>query len=257
MPTVHLVGTGPGDPDLLTVKAMRLLKQADAVVYDRLVGEGVMALVPAGAARIYVGKATGQHHMSQDEINELLFRMARPERVVARLKGGDPFIFGRGAEEALYLRARGVRVEVVPGITAASGCCNAIGVPLTHRGYASGVHVITGHCSGDQPLNFDWPCLADPKTTLVVYMGLANLAEIVHQLMAHGLPGSTPAVAVANGTLPNQDICRGTLADLPVRLTMAGMASPALIVIGKVVSLMDQLAPDRLFDLGFEQVGHA
>ena len=257
MPKVYLIGAGPGDPDLLTVKAARLLRSADAVVYDRLVGDGVMELVPAGAARIYVGKEPGRHHMAQDEINELLFRTARPGRMVVRLKGGDPFVFGRGSEEAIYLRERGVAVEIVPGITAASGCCSAIGVPLTHRGYATGFRIITGHCRADHPLDYDWRCLADPKTTLVVYMGAANIDEIAHQLMAHGLPGSTPTAAIANGTLPEQEIVWATLADLPLRLQAAALPSPVMIVIGKVVALMDELTLANLPDRVLEQVGHA
>ncbi len=257
MPKVYLVGAGPGDPELLTMKATRLLQNADAVVYDRLVGDGIMDLVPQGAARIYVGKEPGRHHMAQDEINEILYRTARPGRTVVRLKGGDPFIFGRGSEEALYLRTRGVNVEIVPGITAASGCCSAVGVPLTHRGYATGFRIITGHCGGDLPLDYDWRCLADPKTTLVVYMGSSNLPEIAHQLMAHGLSGSTPAAAIASGTLPEQKICRGTLADLSGRLDRADLPSPVLIVIGKVVALMDELAPEELFEFALEHAGHA
>ena len=257
MPKVYLIGAGPGDPDLLTVKAARLLRTAEAVVYDRLVGEGVMDLVSAGAARVYVGKEPGRHHMKQDEINELLYRTARPGRMVVRLKGGDPFVFGRGSEEALYLRERGVAVEIVPGITAASGCCSAIGVPLTHRGYATGFRIITGHCRADRPLDYDWGCLADPKTTLVVYMGFSNLPEIAHQLMAYGLPGSTPAAAVANGTLPEQEIVRGTLANLPDRLEIAALPSPVMIVIGKVVALMDELVLAEIPDRVLEQVGHA
>lgn len=257
MPKVYLIGAGPGDPDLLTVKAARLLQTADAVVYDRLVSDGVMELVPAGAARIYVGKEPGCHHMTQDEINELLFRTTRPGRMVVRLKGGDPFVFGRGSEEALYLRERGVDVEIVPGITAASGCCSAIGVPLTHRGFATGFRIITGHCRADHPLDYDWGCLADPKTTLVVYMGAANLDEIARQLMAHGLPGSTPAVAIANGTLPEQEILRGTLTDLPLQFQAAALPSPVMIVIGQVVTLMDELMLSGIPDLAFEQVGHA
>jgi uroporphyrin-III C-methyltransferase/precorrin-2 dehydrogenase/sirohydrochlorin ferrochelatase/uroporphyrin-III C-methyltransferase len=257
MPKVYLIGAGPGDPDLLTIKAARLLQMADAVVYDRLVGDGVIDLVPAGAARIYVGKEPGCHHMAQDEINELLYRTARPGRTVVRLKGGDPFVFGRGSEEALYLRERGVAVEIVPGVTAASGCCSAVGIPLTHRGYATGFRIITGHCRSDRPLDYDWRCLADPKTTLVVYMGAANLPEIAYQLMAHGLPASTPTAAIANGTLPDQEIVRARLAELPTELEAAALPSPVLIVIGQVVTLMDELALSGIPDLVFEQVGHA
>ncbi len=238
MPMVYLVGAGPGDPDLLTVKARRLLEQADVVVYDRLVGEGVLALVPKGAARIYVGKAAGAHHLGQDEINELLVRAAKPGRTVVRLKGGDPFIFGRGSEEAIYLRERGVRVEVVPGITAASGCCSALGVPLTHRGLASGFRIVTGHAKADEPLALDWRGLADPDTTLVVYMGLAHLPEIAAQLIEHGLPAGTPTLAIERGTTAAQRFCQASLADLPAAVATAGLAAPALIVIGRVVSLM-------------------
>lgn len=257
MPKVYLIGAGPGDPDLLTVKAARLLQMADAVVYDRLVSDGVLDLVPAGAARVYVGKEPGQHHLKQDEINDVLYRAARPGRMVVRLKGGDPFVFGRGSEEALYLRERGVAVEIVPGITAASGCCSAIGVPLTHRGYATGFRIITGHCRADRPLDYEWGCLADPMTTLVVYMGAANLDEIAHQLVAHGLDPSTPAAAIANGTLPEQEIVRGTLANLSQRLEITALPSPIMIVIGKVVELMDELALSGVPELALEQVGHA
>ena len=257
MPKVYLIGAGPGDPDLLTVKAARLLQTAEAVVYDRLVGDGVLDLVPPGAARVYVGKEPGRHHMKQNEINELLYRTARPGRMVVRLKGGDPFVFGRGSEEALYLRERGVAVEIVPGITAASGCCSAIGVPLTHRGYATGFRIITGHCRADRPFDYDWGCLADPKTTLVVYMGAANLDEISHQLMVHGLDASTPTAAIANGTLPEQEIIRGTLANLPHRLEIAALPSPIMIVIGKVVGLMDELALADMPERVLETVGHA
>jgi uroporphyrin-III C-methyltransferase/precorrin-2 dehydrogenase/sirohydrochlorin ferrochelatase/uroporphyrin-III C-methyltransferase len=236
---VYLVGAGPGDPDLLTLKAARLLRQADVVVYDRLVAAEILALVPPGAARINAGKANGRHTMTQDAINELLLRLAESGRQVVRLKGGDPFIFGRGSEEADYLARHGVACEVVPGITAAAGCAAELGIPLTHRGLANGVRFVTGHCHGGA-LDLNWQSLADPDTTLVVYMGLANLAEIGEQLIAAGLAPGTPALAVANGTTPRRMVCRGTLADLASKAAAAGLPSPALIVIGRVVSLAEQ-----------------
>lgn len=243
---VYLVGAGPGDPELLTVKAARLLREADAVVYDRLISPDVMELVPTGAMRIYVGKANRQHTMSQGEINELLARLARTGRRVVRLKGGDPFIFGRGSEEAEYLARRGIPFEVVPGVTAAAGCAAAVGIPLTHRGLATGVRFVTGHCREDADLDLNWPCLADPDTTIVAYMALANLPQISRELIAAGLSPSTPAAAIASGTLPNQKLCRATLVELPAKVAAAGLKPPVLTVIGRVAALADVLdvAPD-------------
>ena len=241
-PWVYLVGAGPGDPDLLTRKAERLLRQADAVVYDRLVGEAVLDLVPPGATRLYVGKASGAHHLKQAEINELLVRLARPGRTVVRLKGGDPFIFGRGCEEVEHLRAHGVPHEVVPGVTAASGCAAAVGIPLTHRGLAHSVRFITGHCRNDQELELDWAGLADPATTLVVYMGLANVDRICGRLIDHGLSASIPVAAIENGTTPGQRAYRTTLGELPVTLLRGGFRAPVLIVIGRVVEVAGSLA---------------
>jgi uroporphyrin-III C-methyltransferase/precorrin-2 dehydrogenase/sirohydrochlorin ferrochelatase/uroporphyrin-III C-methyltransferase len=244
-PKVHLVGAGPGDPELLTVKAMRLIGEADVVVYDRLVAPAVMALVPKGATRIFVGKSTSNHTLQQDEINELLVRLAVPGRCVVRLKGGDPFTFGRGGEEAEYLIAHGVECEVVPGITAAAGCAAEFGIPLTHRGLATGLRFVTGHCRQDEALDLNWASLADPDTTLVVYMGLGNLAEIAAKLIAAGLPEETPAAAIANGTTPQRRICRTTLAELPTSVAQAKLESPVLLVIGHVAGLADVLAPQR------------
>ena len=237
-PWVYLVGAGPGDPDLLTLKAARLLQRADAIVYDRLVGEGVLDLVPRGATRIYVGKSPAAHHLSQAEINELLVRLGRPGRVVVRLKGGDPFIFGRGCEEAAHLAQHGVPFEVVPGITAASGCAAAAGIPLTHRGHATGVRFLTGHCQDGAGLHLNWASLADPDTTLVVYMGLAHLPEISARLIEAGLPAHTPAAAIASGTTARQRVLRTTLARLPEQVTAAAFGTPVLIVIGRVVAAM-------------------
>lgn len=247
-PWVYLVGAGPGDPELLTIKAERALKRADAVVYDRLVGERILDLVPRGATRIYVGKASKAHHLCQDEINELLLRLARPGRVVVRLKGGDPFIFGRGSEEAAHLARHGIPFAVVPGITAAAGCAAAAGIPLTHRGLATSVRFVTGHCRAGSGLDLNWESLADPDTTLVIYMGLANLAEIGRRLIAAGLPADTPAAAIANGTMQAQSVCRAPLAELPTAVAEVGLAAPVLIVVGRVVTAMDWCAPALAFD---------
>ncbi|MHA1113559.1 MAG: uroporphyrinogen-III C-methyltransferase [Alphaproteobacteria bacterium] len=246
---VYLVGAGPGDPELLTVKAQRLLREAEVVVYDRLVSPAILEILPRGAARIYVGKAPDAHHMPQDKINTLLVKLARTGRRVVRLKGGDPFIFGRGSEEAEILARHGVPFEVVPGITAASGCTAALGIPLTHRGLASGVRFVTGHCRGGRELDFDWPSLADPDTTLVVYMGLSNLPEISRRLIDAGLPAETPVAAIANGTTKRQKVCRTTLGDMPETVRDAGLGAPVLTVIGRVVALAEEWGLDLYADL--------
>jgi uroporphyrin-III C-methyltransferase/precorrin-2 dehydrogenase/sirohydrochlorin ferrochelatase/uroporphyrin-III C-methyltransferase len=238
--TVYLVGAGPGDPDLLTVKAARLLVQADIVVFDRLVSPAILDLIPPGAPRIYAGKASADHHMPQSEINALLVTLAASKSVVVRLKGGDPFIFGRGSEEAIHLAEHGVRFEIIPGISAASGCSAYLGVPLTHRGLATGVRFVTGHTQDDQ-LDFDWEQLADPDTTLVVYMGLANLGEIAARLIAAGLPATTPIAAVERGTTPRQRHCIATLETAVEAITAAKIGPPCLIVIGKVAGLAGTL----------------
>jgi len=238
--TVYLVGAGPGDPELLTLKAHRLLNEADVVVYDRLVSAGVLDLVPPGASRIFVGKAANRHTMVQAEINKLLVKLAHAGRTVVRLKGGDPFVFGRGSEEADVLVSHGIPFEVVPGITAASGCTAALGIPLTHRGLATGVRFVTGHCRGDQPLDLNWASLADPETTLVVYMGLAHLERISRQLILHGLPADTPAVAIANGTTAGQRVCRAGLGDIAEAVAAVDLTPPVLTVIGRTVGLADR-----------------
>ena len=238
---VYLVGAGPGDPELLTVKALRLIEQADVVVYDRLVATGVLQLIPEGISRINVGKASGHHRMSQDEINELLLRLARAGRCVVRLKGGDPFIFGRGSEEALYLRRGGVPFEVVPGITAATACTSYAGVPLTHRGMSRGVRLVTGHLRDDEDIDLDWRALSDPESTLVIYMGLANLERISKRLIQAGLNPDMPALAVQNGTLPEQRRVLGVLRNLPARVAAQGMQAPLLIIVGPTVGLAEEL----------------
>jgi len=238
--SVYLVGAGPGDPELLTVRARRLLDEAEVVVYDRLVSDEIMALIAPGTARISVGKQPGNHPIPQAEINRLLVVLARSGRKVVRLKSGDPYTFGRGSEEAEVLAAEGIEFEVVPGITSASGCAAAIGVPLTHRGLAGGVRYVTGHCRGDLELDLDWRGLADPDTTLVLYMASAHICQIAVRLIAEGLPESTPAAAIANGTRPDQEVMIATLGEIAEAATV--FEGPVLFLIGKVVGLADVLA---------------
>jgi uroporphyrin-III C-methyltransferase/precorrin-2 dehydrogenase/sirohydrochlorin ferrochelatase/uroporphyrin-III C-methyltransferase len=241
MGRVALVGAGPGDPELLTVKALRLIGEAEVVVFDRLVSPEVLALIPPGTSRVYAGKAMGDHALVQDEINELLVGLARSGRRVVRLKGGDPLVFGRGSEEALHLARQGIPFEVVPGISSASGCATYAGIPLTHRGLATGVQFVTGHARDGRPLDHDWKKLADPATTLVFYMGLTSLPVIARELMAAGLPAETPAAAIENGTTQRQRRVLGTLATLPSAVGEARLKAPTLIVIGRVVALANML----------------
>ena len=236
---VYLVGTGPGDPELLTVKAHRLIQNADVVIYDRLVSDAILDQIPAGVSQIYVGKKTGNHTLPQDEINQLLLNLAESERTVVRLKGGDPFIFGRGSEEAVLLAKHGIKFEVVPGITAASACTTYAGIPLTHRGLAHGVQIVTGHSQLDKPLELDWKALADANKTVVIYMGFANRELISNKLIEAGLDKNTPAAAIQNGTTAQQARVITTLSKLTEDTTM--LQAPVIFVIGKVVSLADQL----------------
>jgi len=238
---VYLVGAGPGDPDLLTVKALRLVQNADVVVYDRLVSDEVLALIPAGVTRIYAGKAPGRHHMPQQQISDLLVQLGRGGYQVVRLKGGDPFIFGRGSEEATTLARHHVPFEVVPGITAAAACTAYAGIPLSHRGLANDIHFITGHCRDDQPLELDWKRLADPQATLAIYMGMANLPQLCRELEAAGLPADTPAAAIENGTTRRQRRLLSRLSDLPRAANEFALRSPAMLVIGRVVELAQVL----------------
>ncbi len=234
---VFLVGAGPGDPDLLTLKACRLLQAAEAVVYDRLVSAAILDLVPRGATRIDAGKQPHHHPVPQDEINETLIRLARAGRTVVRLKGGDPFLFGRGGEEACALAAAGIRFEVVPGVTSAQACAANLVLPLTHRDLSQGVHYITGHCRAGAELAFDWDGLAEPRTTLVVYMGLANIGKIAGRLIAHGRDPATPVLAVSRGTLPDERHIISTLANIGTDVRRTVLASPTLFIVGDVVRL--------------------
>lgn len=240
--TVYLVGAGPGDPELLTVRALRLLQSGKVIVYDRLVSPAILELVPEGVQRIFVGKSAGCHVLRQEEINHLLVRLARAGHDVVRLKGGDPFIFGRGAEEALALRRAGVRFEVVPGITAALGCSAYAGIPLTHRDLATGVRFVTGHLKDGAPEPLDWAGMADDRTTLVVYMGVAQMPLIRDQLQAAGRAGSTPVALIERGTTASQRVVSTCLADMVEAVQHAGMSPPVLTVIGEVASLARELA---------------
>lgn len=242
---VFLVGAGPGDPELLTLKAVRLIGRAEVVVHDRLVSAEVLSLAPASARRISVGKEPRRHPVPQDQINDMLVSLARQGLTVVRLKGGDPYIFGRGGEEIECLKADGIPFEVVPGITAAQGCSAATGVPLTHRGLATGVRYVTGHCRADLPLNLDWAGMADPETTLVVYMGAANIAEISDKLIAYGMPGDLPVLAVNNGTTPAERRLVARLGDIAARVRDVAFDGPVLFVVGRVVSLYEE-CPDAL-----------
>ncbi len=234
---VYLIGAGPGDPDLLTVKAARLIAEADVVVYDRLVSTEIRRLIRPGATQIFAGKIARKHYMPQPEINALLVKLALAGHRVIRLKGGDPFLFGRGGEEAEHLAAHGIPFEIVPGITSASGCAAYAGIPLTHRGLAHSVRYVTGHSMNDAPLELDWAGLADPETTLVIYMGRTNARKIADELIAHGLPAETPAAAIVNGTRPDQQALTTTLAKLPEIIERLDLAAPTLLVIGRVVAL--------------------
>ncbi len=239
---VMLVGAGPGDPDLLTVKAHRLLSTVDVIVYDRLVAKAVLELIPAGTERIFAGKRASNHYMPQEDINSLLVDVARTGKRVMRLKGGDPFVFGRGGEEALYLVEHGIPFEVVPGITSSAGCAAYAGIPLTHRGMAHGVRFVTGHTKGNEPLDLDWQSLADPDTTLVVYMGLSNAAEISKQLIDHGMPKDLPTAILNLGTRPKQRTVITTLEELAEVVSTSNIKGATLFVVGHVVRLSEQLS---------------
>jgi uroporphyrin-III C-methyltransferase len=239
--TVYLVGAGPGDPELLTLRAANLLTQAHVVVYDHLVTPAILDLASARARRIYAGKERGHHALPQPDLNLLLVELAQAGNVVVRLKGGDPYVFGRGGEEAEVLSMHGVPFEVVPGITAASGVAAYAGIPLTHRSHAQACVFVTGHLK-DGSMALDWPALARPRQTVVIYMGLLGLPTLCRELIAHGLPRDWPAAIVTQGTRAQQRTVTGTLTTLPELATAARLKAPTLIIVGEVVKLQQRLA---------------
>lgn len=237
---VSLVGAGPGDPDLLTLRALRRIQLADVIVYDRLVSKPVLALCNPNAEFVYAGKAKANHAMPQNSINALLVELAQSHNSVVRLKGGDPFIFGRGGEEIETLADEKVEFEVVPGITAASGCAAFSGIPLTHRDHAQSCIFVTGHLR-DGEINLNWKELTDPQQTIVVYMGLTGLDRICEALIQHGRSANTPAALIEQGTKPEQRVLSATLSDLPQVVANARVIAPTLLIIGGVVSLREKL----------------
>jgi uroporphyrin-III C-methyltransferase / precorrin-2 dehydrogenase / sirohydrochlorin ferrochelatase len=237
---VSLVGAGPGDPELLTLKALRVMQQAGVVLYDHLVAPALMDFVRRDAERIYVGKEKDRHALGQQEINALMVRLAREGKRVVRLKGGDPFIFGRGGEEIEALAAQGVAFEVVPGVTAAAGAAAYAGIPLTHRDHAQTCVFATGHLK-DGTVQLDWQALVRPRQTIAVYMGVGGLAGICAGLVAHGMDPEMPAALVEKATLPAQRVVEGTLRSLPALVAAAALQPPALLIVGEVVRLRARL----------------
>ena len=236
---VHIVGAGPGDPELLTLKALRLLQTADVILYDRLVSDEILALARRDAERVYVGKAKARHAAPQSEIESKMIALARDGKTVVRLKGGDPFVFGRGGEELDAVRKAGIDAFVTPGITAATGGAAAAGMALTHRDFSQSVTFVTGHAKDDKDPELDWAALAALKNTLVVYMGVGKAASIAANLVRHGRAPSTPVAVIENATRSDQLIVKGALGELPALIAAGGVKGPALIVIGEVAALAD------------------
>lgn len=238
---VYLVGAGPGDPDLLTFRALRLLQQAEVIIYDRLVSEEILDLARRDADLVYVGKERDKHTLPQEDINQMLVRIAKKGRRVLRLKGGDPFIFGRGGEEIETLMEEGIPFQVVPGITAASGAASYGGIPLTHRDYAQSALFVTGHLK-DGTMNLNWNALVQPRQTVVVYMGLLGVKTLCEKLIEHGLSGDTPMALVQQATTANQKVLIASVASMHEKMQGAGIKPPTLIIIGEVVQLHEKLA---------------
>jgi len=237
---VFLVGTGPGDPDLLTFRALRLMQRADVVLHDRLIGPRILNLVRRDAERIYVGKEPDSHTVSQDDITQMLVRLALEGKRVLRLKGGDPFIFGRGGEEIEELARRGIPFQVVPGITAAAGCAAYAGIPLTHRDHAQACVFVTGH-GKDGRVSLNWEALIQPRQTVAIYMGLSTLAAVMEDFIAHGADPVMPTAVIDNGTRRRQRVVVGTIADIAAKTAEANLKGPAMIIVGTVVTLADRL----------------
>jgi len=234
---IVLVGAGPGDPELLTIRALRMIQTADVVVYDRLVSDEILALIPDDVERVFVGKFPGRHTLKQDEINALLVDLGNQHDLVVRLKGGDPFVFGRGSEEAEFMLKNNIDFDVVPGITAAAGCGAAARIPLTHRGVARSVRFITGHHKEDQSLDVDWTSLSDPEMTVVIYMGLGTVETIVSEMTKAGRDAMTPAAIVEKGATAHQRIAFTTLGDLALTVQQGDFQPPSLFIIGHVVDI--------------------
>jgi len=242
---VALVGSGPGDPELLTLRALRLIQEADIVVYDKLVSEAIMEMVPSETDRIFVGKTANDHTLPQEEINTLLVRLSKENKRVVRLKGGDPYIFGRGGEEIQVLLSADVPCRVVPGITAASGCATYAGIPLTHRDHAQSCTFVTGHLKSGN-LVLPWENLARPNQTVVFYMGLQSIEVINRELQAHGMSGDTPAALVEQGTTPNQRVFIATLNTLQQKVEDKNIQTPTLIIIGTVVNAFSEQQKENI-----------
>ncbi len=245
---VALVGAGPGDPDLLTLQAFRMISQGDVIIYDRLVSKEIMALVPQDAELVYVGKKQAEHRVPQDGINQLLVDHAKSGKRVVRLKGGDPFVFGRGGEEAQFLLKNDVACHIVPGMTAASACTSYAGIPLTHRNISRSCTFITGHVQEDGELDIPWNALSDEKQTVVFYMGVKTLPTIIEQLEKAGRSDQTPAALIRKGTRPDQEVYKGTLHSLNDLVKIHDIKPPTLIVIGEVVNVFDE---KQLTNIGY------
>ncbi|WP_051329296.1 uroporphyrinogen-III C-methyltransferase [Geminicoccus roseus] len=238
---VYLVGAGPGDPELLTLKALRVLQSCDVIVHDRLIAPELMEMVPPHVERIFAGKRRDFHFLPQNDINQLLVELAKAGRTVVRLKGGDPFVFGRGGEELETLVQAGIPFEVVPGVSAANGVGAYAGIPLTHRDHAQSVLFVTGHTKNGEP-DLNWTAICQPRQTIVIYMGLKPLKALCAKLVQHGLGPDLPAAAIESGTLPEQRVVTGTLATLPELAASVQFDGPVLVIVGSVVGLRDQLA---------------